>query len=188
MLKKFLIGEIVNVHGVKGALKVRPLTDHPIRFTKLDEVQVVLPKNSPNGVELSYSYKVISAVISGEFVLLRLYGIQDRNQAELYRGAMLEIPREKTIDLPADTYFIGDLIGCTVIEETDDGTELPLGKVTDVFRTGSNDVYQVENDAHQELLLPAIAQVIREVDVEKGMIRVRLLPGLKDVYLNHDEN
>jgi ribosomal 30S subunit maturation factor RimM len=58
LLDNFLIGEIVSVHGVKGALKVRPLTDHPIRYTKLDEVKVILPKNSPKianiGIRLSY--------------------------------------------------------------------------------------------------------------------------------------
>ncbi len=188
MLKNFLIGEIVSVHGVKGALKVRPLTDHPIRFTKLDEVKVNLPKNSPKGVELTRSYKVISAIVSGGFVLLRLYGINDRDQAEQYRGAMLEIPREQAIELPEDSYFIGDLIGCTVMEELEDGRVVLLGKVTDVLQTGGNDVYQVMTVDKVQMLLPAIAQVVRRVDVEKGMIHVRMLPGLKEVYLNNDEN
>ena len=188
MLEKFLIGEIVSVHGVKGALKVRPLTDHPIRFTKLDEVKVILPKNSPKGVELTRNYKVISAIVSGGFVLLRLYGINDRDQADLYRGAMLEIPREKAIDLPEDSYFIGDLIGCQVIEELDDGTECILGRVTDVLQTGGNDVYLVMTPEKIQMLLPAIKQVIRSVDVEQGIIRVRMLPGLKEVYLNNDNN
>ncbi len=188
MLDKFLIGEIVSVHGVKGALKVRPLTDHPVRFTKLDEVKVILPKNSPKGVELTRTYKVISAIVSGGFVLLRLYGIDDRDQAELYRGAMLEIPREKAIDLPEDSYFIGDLIGCQVMEELEDGTESLLGKVTDVLQTGGNDVYQVMTPDKIQMLLPAIKQVVRHVDVEQGIIHVRMLPGLKEVYLNNDNN
>lgn len=188
MLEKFLIGEIVSVHGVKGALKVRPLTDHPIRFTKLDEVKVMLPKNSPKGVELTRNYKVISAIVSGGFVLLRLYGIDDRDQAELYRGAMLEIPREKAIDLPEDSYFIGDLIGCKVVEELENGTEALLGKVTDVLQTGGNDVYQVMTPDKIQMLLPAIKQVVRHVDVEQGIIRVKMLPGLKEVYLNNDNN
>ena len=120
--------------------------------------------------------------------MLRLYGIDDRDQAELYRGSMLEIPREKAIDLPEDSYFIGDLIGCQVIEELEDGTEAPLGKVTDVLQTGGNDVYQVMTPEKIQMLLPAIKQVVRHVDVAQGIIRVKMLPGLKEVYLNNDNN
>lgn len=186
MLRTLLIGEIVNVHGVKGALKVRPLTDRPARFSELDEVNVILPKNSPKQ-DLSGSYKVVSASVSGDFVLLRLEGINDRDKADLYRNAKLEIPREKAIDLPEDTYFIGDLIGSSVYEITDGGEEL-LGKVTDIMQPGGNDVYVVTMPDKKEILLPAIAQVVKEVDIEKGIIRVKLLPGLREVYLSDDEN
>ena len=165
MLNRIRIGEIVNVHGVKGALKVLPLTDNPIRFCSLTEVELV-PKRRSGGSPKTY--KVLSAVPSGNMVLLRLYGIDDRNKAELLRGMFLEIPREKAVKLPKDTYFIGDLIGCSVKEE--DGAL--LGTLTEVQSTGANDIYEITGTDHKTIWIPAIADVIKAVDVEKGEITV----------------
>jgi 16S rRNA processing protein rimM len=175
LLNRIRIGEIVNVHGVKGALKVLPLTDNPIRFCSLTEVELV-PKRRSGGNPKTY--KVLSAVPSGNMVLLRLYGIDDRNKAELLRGMFLEIPREKAVKLPKDTYFIGDLIGCSVKEE--DGAL--LGTLTEVQSTGANDIYEITGTDHKTIWIPAIADVIKAVDVEKGEITVSLLPGLREVY------
>ena len=190
MLERLRIGEIVSVHGVKGALKVLPLTDNPIRFCSLAEVDVVPKRGNRNGLvdKNGTTYKVISATPAGNVVLLKLYGIDDRDKAEQFRGMFLEIPREKAVKLPKDSYFIGDLLGCTV--KTEDG-EI-LGKLTDVQSTGANDIYEVTevlNDGEgsnkqkkKSIWLPAIGEVIKDVDVEKGEIIVSLLPGLREVY------
>ena len=190
MLERIRIGEIVSVHGVKGALKVLPLTDNPIRFCSLAEVDVVPKRGNRNGLvdKNGTTYKVISATPAGNVVLLKLYGIDDRDKAEQFRGMFLEIPREKAVKLPKDSYFIGDLLGCTV--KTEDG-EI-LGKLTDVQSTGANDIYEVTevvNDGEgsnkqkkKSIWLPAIGEVIKDVDVEKGEIIVSLLPGLREVY------
>ena len=90
----------------------------------------------------------------------------------------LEIPREKAVKLPKDTYFIGDLIGCAVKEENGN----PLGTLTEVQSTGANDIYEITGTDHKTIWIPAIADVIRAVDVEKGEITVSLLPGLREVY------
>lgn len=174
------IGKIVSVHGVKGALKVLPLTDNPLRFCALTEVNAVPDRGMRAEPK---SYKVLSATPSGNVVLLKLYGINDRDQAERLRGMYLEIPREKAVKLPADTYFIGDLIGCTVREE--DGTE--LGTLTQVQPTGANDIYEVTGKDRPSIWIPAIADVVKSVDVEKGEIIVSLLPGLKEIYENNGE-
>ena len=175
MLERLRIGEIVSVHGVKGALKVLPLTDNPIRFCSLAEVDVVPKRGNRNGLvdKNGTTYKVISATPAGNVVLLKLYGIDDRDKAEQFRGMFLEIPREKAVKLPKDSYFIGDLLGCTV--KTEDG-EI-LGKLTDVQSTGANDIYEVTevvNDGEgsnkqkkKSIWLPAIGEVIKDVDVEK---------------------
>ena len=190
MLERLRIGEIVSVHGVKGALKVLPLTDNPIRFCSLAEVDIVPKRGNRNGLvdKNGTTYKVISATPAGNVVLLKLYGIDDRDKAEQFRGMFLEIPREKAVKLPKDSYFIGDLLGCTV--KTEDG-EI-LGKLTDVQSTGANDIYEVTevvNDGEgsnkqkkKSIWLPAIGEVIKDVDVEKGEIIVSLLPGLREVY------
>ncbi len=108
MLKSLIIGEIVNVHGVRGALKVTPLTDDPKRFRTLKQVTVSHQNHKKTKKKI---YAVVSAVLAGNFVLLQLEGIDDRDKAiEMLRGALLEIPREEAIVLPEDHYFIGDLI------------------------------------------------------------------------------
>jgi len=175
LLNRIRIGEIVSVHGVKGALKVLPLTDNPIRFCSLAEVELV-PKRG--GAAAAGAYKVLSATPSGNIVLLKLYGIDDRNKAEALRGMFLEIPREKAVRLPEDSYFIGDLIGCAVREA--DGNL--LGTLTEVQATGANDIYEITGEDNKKIWIPAIADVIKEVNVEKGEITVSLLPGLKEVY------
>ena len=86
MLKTLLIGEIINVHGVKGALKVQPLTDDLSRFSKLKEVYVKDTKGKLDRNHLfNKKYKVISGLASGGFVILRLYGVDDRDTADLFR-------------------------------------------------------------------------------------------------------
>lgn len=181
MLERIKIGEIVSVHGVKGALKVLPLTDNPIRFCSLTEVDIVPKRGKING-DLKTTYKVLSATPAGNVVLLKLYGIDDRDKAEKFRGMFLEIPREKAVKLPEDSYFIGDLIGCTVIEQ--DGSV--VGTLSDVQSTGANDIYEVKTANKKSIWLPAIKDVIKEVNIEKGEIVVSLLPGLREVYESSD--
>ena len=114
-------------------------------------------------------------------MLLKLYGIDDRDKAEQFRGMFLEIPREKAVKLPKDSYFIGDLVGCVVKTESGE----VLGTLTDVQSTGANDIYEVtpnNNQKSKSIWLPAIGDVIKAVDVEKGEIIVSLLPGLREVY------
>ena len=186
MLENLLIGEVVSVHGIRGGLKVKALTDYPERFKNTAEVDVKLPAGSARSKELSHRYKVCYASVSGNTAILLLEGIDDRNTAELYRGATLSVPREAAVALPEDTYFIGDLVGSNVYELTDnDGMSL-LGKVFEVIPTGSNDAYGVRTPDKKIIYIPAIASVVRHVDVERGEIFVKLLPGLKEVYLGGD--
>ena len=192
MLKNLLIGEVVSVHGVHGALKVKPLTDVPERFESTEEVDIKLPSDAGQFKNLSRRYKVSYAALNGTTVILMLEGVNDRNTAELFRGAKISVRRDEAIELPADTYFIGDLIGSDVYELTEDtgsyGVNDPgvslLGKIFDVQPTGSNDIYGVKTPEGQTMYLPSIAEVVRHVDVEKGQVFVKLLPGLKEVYLS----
>ena len=207
MLENLLIGEVVSVHGIRGGLKVKVLTDYPERFKNTAEVDVKLPSGSARSKELSHRYKVCYASVAGNSAILLLEGIEDRNTAELYRGATLSVPREAAVTLPEDTYFIGDLVGSNVYElpdaagqpaETESKPELELvydaqapgvellGKVFEVIPTGSNDAYGVRTPDKQIIYIPAIASVVRHVDVKRGEIFVKLLPGLKEVYLGGD--
>ena len=171
MLDSFIIGKIVNTHGVHGEVKVLPETDDINRFSKLKTVRL---RQKGKAVE----FTVERGRGQGTCAILKLKGIDTPEQADLLRGAELEIDRDQAIELPPDTWFIGDLIGCSVYEE--DGN--CLGKVTDVLQTGSNDVYEVRDEKGRSMLIPVLKQVVLDVDIVKAEIKVRLLPGLKEIY------
>ncbi|MFN3331184.1 MAG: ribosome maturation factor RimM, partial [Caldilinea sp.] len=113
-----------------------------------------------------------------EFLLIRFEGVEDRNAADQLRGLWLFIDENNAAELEEGAYWIHDLIGLHVIDE--DAVE--LGELVDVLITGANDVYVVRLadgvQRQQELLLPAIPEVIKAVDLDKGVMTVRLLDGL----------
>ena len=116
----------------------------------------------------------ISNFIEPWLLLLKLEGIDDITEAEKYKNFYIKINREDAVELEDDSYFIVDIIGCEVYTESQ---EL-LGKVIDVFPTGSNDVYTVKNSEGKEILLPAIEDVIKDVDIKNKKIIIHLLEGL----------
>ena len=108
-------------------------------------------------------------------VMLKLEGIENPEEAETLRGSYLLIDRDKEEPLEEGTYYIVDLLGLEVF--SDEG-EL-LGKVDDIFNTGSNDIYVVKDELGKQILLPGISEVIKDVDLEQGKITVHLIPGLR---------
>lgn len=167
MQKYFEVGQIVNTFGVKGMLKVKPFTDDVNRFEELKKVYIC-KKEKLEEVEIE------EVKYHKDMVLLKVKGIEDMNEAEKVKGLYLKIDRKNAKKLPKDTYFIADLLSLEVYSDTG---EL-LGKVDDIFRTGANDVYVVKNENGKQLLLPGIPDVIKEIDLEKGIIIVHLLKGL----------
>lgn len=107
-------------------------------------------------------------------VLLKLKGINSIEDAEKYKQDYLKIHRKDAKSLPEDTYFIADLIGLDVFTNSNEF----LGKVEDIFPTGSNDVYVVKDDLGKQILLPAIKDVINSIDIENKRIIVTLIDGL----------
>lgn len=166
----FTVGRIVNTHGVKGELKVMPTTDDPKRFEKLKSVFVER--------KTMESYEIQSVRYHKDFVLLKLKGIEDMNAAELLKGSVLKIDRKDSLPLKKDEYYISDLFGLKVFTEE----ERYLGELIDIIETGSNDVYVVKKeDREKDLLLPAIKQVIKNVDIEEQKMIVHLLEGLEEL-------
>ena len=108
-------------------------------------------------------------------VILKLKGIDDRDQADKLKKATLWVDRDHAVSLEENEYYRGDLMGMEVY--TDEGTL--LGTLTDVLDTGANDVYAVRlSDTQEEVYLPAIRQCILKVDAEKGRMEVHLMEGL----------
>ena len=161
------VGQIVNTNGLKGLLKINPFTDDITRFERLKTILVEHKK------EL-LEFEIESVRYQKKQVLLKLKGIDTIEEAEKYREDYVKINRNKEEKLPEDTYYIVDLIGLDIYTV---GGEL-LGKLDDIFSTGSNDVYVVKNSEGKQILLPAISDVIKNIDLEQKKIVVNLIEGL----------
>ena len=148
------IGQIVRGVGIRGELKVKPLTDDVNRYKKL---KVVYVKSTP--------YRMLSCRFDETFVYIRLSGIDDRTQADALRDCYIEIDRVNAVDLEEGTYFIADIVGCKVF--TDDSTE--IGKVIEVNQFGAADVFTV-SDGQKTVRFPFLKKIIVKVDVEAGII------------------
>lgn len=158
MKEFFAIGQIINTHGVHGELKIYPLTDDLRRFRKLKYVII-------EGEEK----KVIWCKLQAEKVILKLDGIDTIEDAVKYKTKYIEVKREDAVSLNEGEYFIADLIGCSVYDTN--GVE--FGKVSDVIKTGSNDVYWVKGA--QEVLVPALKDVVVDINIEDSKIVIKPL-------------
>ena len=162
MYKMLCVGEIVNTHGVKGEIKVIPLVDD------VDDLY-------------DYSYYFVdgkkvemeSIRFHKNFALIKLEGINDINIAERLKGKFLELSREDLKPLPDGRYYICDLMGLKVVDETLG----ELGTINEVFNTGSNDVYVV-NYLDKPLCIPDIEGVVKDVDLDNSVMKVVLPNGL----------
>lgn len=164
------VGIISSTHGIRGQVKVYPTTDDVRRF---DDLKTVILKTRDSEQTLH----VESVQYFKQFAIVKFKEYNSINDVEQYKNAPLFVTRKDAVPLEEDEYFIADLIGLTV--ETDEGKT--LGKVADVIQTGANDVYVVHTAEDKELLLPAIRDCVRSVDMEKGTIMVHLMDGLLEL-------
>lgn len=158
MVEFLRIGQIINTHGVMGDVKVMPLTDDMSRFKNLKEVYLDRK-----------IVKVQNVKFLKDKVVLKLEGIDSMNEAEKYKfkRPYLELPRKDLVDLPEDTFFIADLIGC-IVKDTND---FKYGQIADVIQTGSNDVYWVKGE--KEILVPVTKEFVNIIDIENKLIIIR---------------
>ena len=161
------IGQIVNTFGIKGFVKVNPFVDDISRYNDLKKVYVKRNK------ELK-EMQVEEVKYHKNMVLVKFKGVDRVEDAELLRNSYLEVDRENAIELQEGEYFIADLLGLNVFTEEGEA----LGKLEDIFNTGSNDIYVVKTKDGKQLLLPAISEVIKEINLEESKIVVHLLEGL----------
>ena len=169
MQEYFQVGIFTNTHGVRGEIKVFPTTDDPRRFRKLKEV---IMRTAEGDITL----EVASTRVQKQMILMRFRGIDNINDIEKYKGSGLFVHRKDAIPLGEDEYYIADLIGLSVKNEEG----VLLGKITEVLKTGSNDVYVVTS-ADREWLFPAIPDCVRQVDLEAGVMTVHVMDGLEEL-------
>ena len=167
MKKRLEVGQIVNTFGIKGFVKVKPWVNDIERFDDLKKVYVKIKKEEKE-------LEIEEVKYHKDMVLIKFKGIETVEQAETLRNSYLEINREDAIPLEEGTYFIADLLESDVY--TDEG-EL-LGKLEDIYNSGSKDIYVVKNELGKTILLPGISEVIKEVNIEESKIIVHLLKGL----------
>lgn len=166
------VGAVTTTHGVRGEVKVFPTTDDRNRFKKLKTVLLDLGKDRQELLEL----QITQVKFFKNLVILKFKDYDNINDVEGWRGRPLYVTRAQAVPCEKDEYYIADLIGLTVVSE--EGEE--LGTLSDVLTTGANDVYVVSSPGRKDLLLPAILDCIRRVDLETGQMTVHVLPGLRD--------
>lgn len=157
IMDHFRIAQILRPHGIRGEIKVYPLTDDISRFKRLKEAY--LERNGQYEAVIVDGAKYVS-----DAVVLHIAGCDTPEDAEKLRDLYLCVDREHAVKLPKGVYFISDIIGCEV--KSDAGES--LGKVVDVLETNANDVYVIEGA--KRLLVPALKKLLVKVDVENKSI------------------
>lgn len=168
------IGKLLSPHGVAGLVKVLPYSDFPERCRELRRVTVELDgRQSRMTVE--------KAAVYGRFWLLKLQGVDTREQAARLSGGLLQIPLAERVPLPEGRYYFDQIIGLQVV--TAGGKH--LGEITDVISTGGHELYVIRQtagggDPSGELLLPAVHRFVKEIDLAGGQMVVELPEGLAE--------
>ncbi len=175
MTEYLLVGEILKPQGIAGEIKVKPVTNDPMRFDGADTLYLL-----KHGVYTPVKSRFVR--FDGAAVYLRLENVNDRNAAETLRGQLLYVDRAHAAKLGEDENFIVDLIGLSGV--TDAGRS--LGKITEVMQPGGNDVYVfVDRAARKEWLVPALKSVVLKTDVEGGQMLLSE-ERLKEVAVEND--
>lgn len=168
MILEFIeIGKIVGTHGIRGELRVNPWCDSPEFFKNFNTLYFDKTGKEP--------VKIVGVRPHGNIVLLKLDGVETVEQASSLRGKVLFIKR-CDIELEEGRYFVQELIGCQV---KDAKTDKIYGTISEVSKTGANDVWHIKNQ-EREYLIPVIPDVVVSIDVKAGIIEINPLRGLFD--------
>lgn len=162
------IGKILKVWGIRGEVKILPLTDNPQRYRSLKQVIAVTPNGSESILQVS------NVKFKGKYVMLSFKGYDTPEKSFPLVGSLITITEEELEDLPEGRYYIFQLIGADVFSV--EGRF--IGKLTDVITTGSNDVYVIE-DKRKEILIPAIKDVVKKIDIKNRVIVIQLIDELQ---------
>ena len=159
-MEKVVLGQIVAPHGVRGDLRIMPLTSNLQLFMDMD--YLLLPDDRQLHIVKARPHKNIMLVTVKEIASIE--------EAEALRGQKVSVYREDMPELPEGRYYVGDLIGLPVLDEG--GSR--IGTFKDVLQTGSKDVYVIQPPEGKDILVANIPENIREIDLKNGRIIVRL--------------
>ena len=159
------VGKIINTHGIKGNLKVFPLTDYMERFEELNWVYI-------DGNDEKFYIKDVKYMPT--VVLLSFKGYENIDSVEKFKDKYILIDESQRRNLPEDTYYIADIIGLDVYTVKNEY----IGKVKDIIQTSSNDVYVIEGGNNKEIMIPAVEEFIPEVCLKEGKIIIDPIEGM----------
>ncbi len=166
-MQKYLeTGKIVSIHGLKGEVKIQPWCDSPEYLCGFKRLY------SKTGEQV---FNVERIRPQGNMVIAKLKGIDTPEQAQALRGRILYIDRDDA-DLPKGSYFVADLIGLEVRDESG----RVFGTISDVLQTGANDVYEIKNNDGKLYYIPAIPSVILSTDIQGEKMTIYPMEGLFD--------
>lgn len=174
-MEKIKIGTIVNAVALRGEVKVYHYSDYKERFEELEKILVKKKKNVKQ-------YEIEKVRYQKDMVILKLKGVDDRNAAEELKDSEIYITEEDLRELPEDTFYIRDLIGCKVFNAE---TEELIGEITDVLQNTAQDVYQVKTEGGKEVFIPAVGDFVKEVSIEEKTVKINVIPGLIDSGLEN---
>lgn len=168
-MEYYQVGKIVNTHGIRGELKVLPITDFPEqRFKKGSKLYIEQDHQDP--IEVT----VKNARDQKTFLLVTLVGYEDINKVEQFKNHELLVSEADQQALDDGRYYYHDIIGLDV--QTADGES--IGKIKEILSPGANDVWVVKRAGQDDLLLPVIDDVIKNVDLESHLVVVELMEGM----------
>ena len=157
---RIIVGKVGAPHGVKGEVKIIPLTDFPDRFRTMKKITVGEEIFTVEGQRIATNGNPI----------MKFGGVDNRDAAARLTGKIITVSRDETMPLADDEYYAFDIVGLTVYD--DNGDE--IGMVDAVLKTGSNDVYTVKKSDGVEIFIPALKKVVREIDIKnKRMVITR---------------
>jgi 16S rRNA processing protein RimM len=160
------IGKITAPVGIKGEVRVYPFTDESTRFSDMKKLYLD-----------EAGYEIENVRYSKDMVVLKLGGVDNRNDAQALRGKELFLDKALLWDIPEDTYFIKDLIGLHVQSEEGE----PLGILTQVIKSKAQDLYEITGPDGRPFLLPAVKEFILHIDMEKRQLTAHLIEGMKEL-------
>lgn len=181
-MENIKIGRIVNAVGLRGEVKVYHYSDYKERFEELEELIVERNAAKKHAAE---KYTIEGVRYQKNMVVLKLKNINDRNAAEGLKDCDVFITEADLRELPEDTFYVKDLIGCRVVDvpkgdEKSGAGETEIGVITDVIQNSAQDIYQVKLPGGKEVLIPAVGEFVKEINIEEKTVRVSLIPGFLD--------
>lgn len=169
-MEKIKIGKIVNAVALRGEVKVYHYSDYKERFEELEEILVERKGKYT-------AYEIENVRYQKNTAILKLKGVDDRNAAEALKESDIYITEDDLRELPEDTFYVKDLIGCRVLNE-ENGAE--IGVIKDVLQNSAQDIYQITLKNGKEALIPVVGEFVREVSIKEKYVKIHLIPGFID--------